>query len=266
MLRICGLPGIEMDCGCVSEITPKREKALEDLTGRHFGEWEVLKRAKSKKGRTMWECRCSCGTERTISTHDLKAGKTHSCRNTVHINLYRRRELSGKQFGSLKVLKATNQRDYKGSIIWHCLCEKCGKEKDISEDALVHGGYKSCGCEQHVFGKELSKQRHFYNGTCLEALSLERKARSDNQSGMLGVNIGKNGLYKAAIGFQGKRYYLGTYKTMEEAGIAYQTAKQKLHGGFIKAYTAWNESGKAEELIFNVTYVNGEFLIQSNFL
>lgn len=46
-----------------------------DLIGCHFGEWEVLRYAGNKK----WECRCSCGTERTLSGGNLRNGMTLSC-------------------------------------------------------------------------------------------------------------------------------------------------------------------------------------------
>lgn len=260
------LRGTVTDCGCRPKVSARRGTIAENLTGQHFGEWKVLHRAENKNKRVMWNCQCSCGTLRIISAHDLKAGKTKCCRNPVHSHLYNRRDLTGESFGSLKVLSATAERDYKGSVMWRCKCELCGNEKKLSEDALVHGKYKSCGCGQYIYGKELQKLLHHYKGTCLESLSLERKVRSDSKTGVTGVSRRKNGTYKARIGFRGRNYCLGTYDTLREAEVAYQKAKQKLHGGFIAAYKLWMEDGRSEELIFEVKYTDGEFLIESNYL
>lgn len=43
-----------------------------DLTGRRFGKWSVLKRAPNdKNNHTMWQCKCDCGTERIILSRNL---------------------------------------------------------------------------------------------------------------------------------------------------------------------------------------------------
>lgn len=260
------LRGTVTNCGCIPKSTARRGRIAENLKGRHFGEWEVLYRSENRNEKVMWTCRCSCGTLRDIPARDLKKGKTRSCQGTIHNLPHSRRDLTGKTFGGLKVLHVTNQRDYKGSVMWHCKCAKCGGEKNFSEDALVHKGYKSCGCDQYSFGKELPKRLHYHNGTSLEAIALDRKVRSDSKSGVIGVYEQKNGTYCSGITFQGKKYYLGKFQTLGAASIAYRRAKKTLHGGFIKAYNAWVESGKEEELIFDVNYIDGEFLIKSNYL
>lgn len=255
------------DCGCVEKKSAHGPVA-EDLTGKYFGEWEVLRRAENKKGRVMWVCRCSCGTIKTISAHDLKQGKTHSCRNPVHKNLYNQKDLTSKVFGNLRVLHVTRERDYKGSVLWRCQCERCGRIKDISEDSLVHGHYKSCGCGQYDYGEKLIEYRHFYKGTCVE--SLGRRRRSDNKTGVTGVSQNKNGTYRCGIRFQGKMYYLGTYTDLNEAACVRRHAEEQLHGTFLKAYAEWardtEKTGEDKELIFQVAFINGTFSIQSNYL
>jgi hypothetical protein len=57
----------------------------EDLSGRVFGRWLVLRRTVgAPKGGTMWLCRCDpqhggCGTERAVSAGHLKGGRSKSC-------------------------------------------------------------------------------------------------------------------------------------------------------------------------------------------
>lgn len=55
-----------------------------DKSGQVFGQWTVLKRHVG----TMWKCRCTCGTIKSVSGTSLKLGKSKSCGCTqydVHI-------------------------------------------------------------------------------------------------------------------------------------------------------------------------------------
>lgn len=51
-----------------------------DLTGQEFGRLIVIKRiSNSKRGRTRWLCRCSCGGETIVYGCHLRDGHTKSC-------------------------------------------------------------------------------------------------------------------------------------------------------------------------------------------
>ncbi|TVY09882.1 hypothetical protein [Paenibacillus cremeus] len=55
---------------------------VDDLTGRKFGRWTVLKRVENNKvGRAMWLCECSCDskTQKPLSSSVLKTGDSTSC-------------------------------------------------------------------------------------------------------------------------------------------------------------------------------------------
>ena len=58
----------------------------------------------------------------------------------------------------------------------------------------------------------------------------QRKARSDNGCGVLGVRPHGN-KYRAVIKSKGKRYHLGLFFTAEEAHEAYVQAKRQIHAG-----------------------------------
>ena len=60
----------------------KRTKANEliDMTGRRFGDWLVLQKAKSSKKGAKWLCQCDCGTKQEIYGSILRAGNSKSCR------------------------------------------------------------------------------------------------------------------------------------------------------------------------------------------
>ena len=54
--------------------------AFADLTGRRFGRLVALRRVESDSGgRTVWECRCDCGTIKCIRAAALTQGLTKSC-------------------------------------------------------------------------------------------------------------------------------------------------------------------------------------------
>ena len=141
-------------------------------------------------------------------------------------------DLTGKRFSQLLVTEKTEKRDYKGSVIWKCLCD-CGTECMYSEDDLVHHEIKSCGCyRSNVLSHNLNKGLHRIEGTCLERLCIT-KARADSKSGYVGIYIAANGSYRVSIGLQGKRHYLGTYHSLDEA-VKARKRGEELHMEFLE--------------------------------
>lgn len=53
-------------------------RKYEELTGKKFGRWTVLRRDYSKS-QSAWWCRCDCGTERGVFTSLLTSGNSKSC-------------------------------------------------------------------------------------------------------------------------------------------------------------------------------------------
>lgn len=72
-------------CGCLlSELMRERMKHIprkppQDLVGKRFFRLRVERAVKDDRGRTDWECRCSCGTLAVIETAALTRGKQVSC-------------------------------------------------------------------------------------------------------------------------------------------------------------------------------------------
>ena len=56
------------------------ERPFEDLSGRTFYRWTVLRPygKTPSEGRMFW-CRCECGVERAVSGHSLRVGRSKSC-------------------------------------------------------------------------------------------------------------------------------------------------------------------------------------------
>lgn len=63
-----------------------------------------------------------------------------------------------------------------------------------------------------------------------ENLQNQRKARSDNKSGLLGVShVTRTGMYIAQIQVNKKHKYIGSFYTAQDAHDAYLKEKRKLH-------------------------------------
>lgn len=69
--------GKTKSCGCAKVDFGKAK--LQDITGKVFGRWEVLRRADVMSPHVKWVCRCSCGTEADVFGHNLTRGLSVSC-------------------------------------------------------------------------------------------------------------------------------------------------------------------------------------------
>lgn len=84
----------------------------------------------------------------------------------------------------------------------------------------------------HIDGiKTNNKWINLRNGTHAQNLQNYKKANSHNKSGLLGAHMVNNNPnhFTSEIIKNGKRKFLGTFKTAEEAHKAYLEAKRKLH-------------------------------------
>ena len=56
-----------------------KQRKFRNLINKKFGRWTVIKKAETIKHKTMWLCKCSCGTEKKVYVYNLITGKTISC-------------------------------------------------------------------------------------------------------------------------------------------------------------------------------------------
>lgn len=167
-------------------------------------------------------------------------------------------DLSGKKFGRLTALYPTARRDRKGSVYWHCICD-CGNEFEATEDGLLFENNRSYGCLKRELQAGINDRLHRVEGTCLEWLE-KRKHRKDNTSGFRGITYMKQrGKYRVSIGFQGKRFYLGSYSNIDDAIRIRLQAEEDIHNTFLKMYREWDrkasedpEWGKENPFVFRV--------------
>jgi hypothetical protein len=255
--------GIDTSCGCEQKQHPaKRGQIAENLTGQKFGRLTAIRPGGKKGGRTAWLCRCECGNECTVSSSNLKSGAVKSCGCLKEEYEHRYKDISGMRFGRLTAIEPTGKRDYKGSILWKCRCD-CGNYTEASQDGLVQGNYVSCGCRKKEIMDQIGSTLTFTEGTCVEWLK-NRKHRNDNTSGFRGVNLKPDGTYRAGIGFKGKRYYLGSFETYDDAVNMRLEAENMIHDGFIAARERWEQNNSGEPLLFEVRKNEGSLEIVSS--
>ena len=235
-------------CGCDKKSKSSLGSVPEDLTGNRYGQLTVLRLQKYREnGKSSWLCQCECGNQCTVSADSLYYLKRKSC-GCLHRQLAASeiKDLRNQMFGKLKAIEPTEKKDSKGSVVWKCICD-CGTELYISQDSLIQGVYKSCGCVRQDQQKNLHENLTLVNNTCIEVLE-KRKHRKDNTSGFRGVSKGPDGKWMVTIGFQGKRYYEGLYSDYNDAVEARLSIEDALHTDFIETYQSWKQQAQSDEI------------------
>ena len=122
-------------------------RKLLDIAGQRFGRLTAIKPTDQRQGGCIiWECQCDCGNVTCVSGDSLRQNRTKSC-GCLRKNCGKKnaKSLIGQRFGQLTVIKPTDKRSNKGSIIWECKCD-CGNITYVGTDYLTIGHTKSCGC------------------------------------------------------------------------------------------------------------------------
>jgi hypothetical protein len=114
------------------------------LENKRFGKLLVLKEIieRSQAKSVKWECLCDCGNKVFPTTTRLLHGKAVSC------GCCTRKDLTGKKFGKLTVIKRGEKKS--PCYSWLCKCI-CGKEVDVLSSSLSSGTTKSCGCSRIIY-------------------------------------------------------------------------------------------------------------------
>lgn len=219
---------------------------FEDLKGKTFGEWNVIKldeelmeqrKKEGKHRRTYWICKCSCGNIKSVSSGDLKSGKTLSC-GCLYAgrNIY---DLS-KEYGIGYDKKGRcfyfDKEDYdlikdyywyikdgyavsnnKGNFIkMHRLIMSPPKDKVIDH---INRNRNDNRKKNLLICDQLKNCRNVPN-------------RKDNSSGYNGVDKDGN-KWRVRISVKGKRIPIGEYDTYEEAVEKRKEAELKYWGEII---------------------------------
>lgn len=242
-----------------------------DLTGQRFGKLTVLGdsgQRDSARG-VLWNCRCDCGGECAVSTARLREGRARNC-GCDRPRSHNWRDLTGRRFGRLTVVREAPEKSRADKTAWHCRCD-CGAEVDVMAGSLLRGLTKSCGCLNREKNRKMHEHMHYRDDTCVEQLRRSCSDSGVNSAGFRGLFLTKTGKYRASITFRKRHYTLGYYGSFDEAVRARLDAEQSLHAGYLKALEQYERYAKADPawaeenpFYYNVTRKNGEFLIYTN--
>lgn len=124
-----------------------------DLVGQTFNNLTIV--AVASKGPTGFSFKtiCACGNECIVERHKLLSGQKKSCGclKLEHKIPSPSKDLTGKQFGELRVLELHPERRLlKHSRVRQWICEcSCGKQVNVTGSNLNSGVTKSCGHLKH---------------------------------------------------------------------------------------------------------------------
>ena len=137
------------------------------------------------------------------------------------------KNLTGKRFGRLVVIKETKKRARNRCVVWECKCD-CGRTTFVQTFYLRSGGTKSCGCLRREITEENAKvfrKATFKEGTHLYLL--RTGASKTSNTGVIGVSLDRNtNKYRAYIRFKSKLIRLGRYENLKDAIAARQRAEE----------------------------------------
>jgi len=238
------LYGGSHSCGCLRDET-FRSKVVYDLAGKIFGELTVLRKAEHQKknGGVWWTCRCSCGNTYDVPATLLVKGRRTHCPDRSHERNYASTDIAGRRFHRLTAMYPTENRDAKGSVIWHCKCE-CGNEVDVPYNSLVYCSMKSCGCQKKENDLKLQENLTHVDGTSIDHIR-SQTIPSSNTTGYRGVYLIR-GKYVAKMVFQQKQYHLGTYAQIEDAMKARRQAEILVFDETAAYYEKWQKKAEAD--------------------
>lgn len=138
--------GSTRSCGCLLR---DRNPKIKSLLGQTFGQLTVIGRNSNIKGKlkSRWICKCSCGKIKSFLGGPLQRGTTKSCGcyTKKYLSDFFTKNLIGKKYSRLVVVKRVDKFHPSKLSLWECLCS-CGNVVVKKSVALVHNRVKSCGC------------------------------------------------------------------------------------------------------------------------
>lgn len=232
-------------CGCLKG-TP-----INDLTGERFGRLTVIERGENDKtGHLRWWVQCDCGSPKKLVNKDaLLSGRTVSCGCYLREIYKQPKEIKPSiynldgDFGIGYTDKGEefyfDIEDYEKIRRYHWWKDDNGyivtqtKRKSILLHRLVMNACDQNVDVDHIYHDEYDARKENLR-KCSHRENLSNRVLSkNNTSGHIGVRWDKrNQKWVSTISCNGRSYYLGAFKNIEDAIIARKTAEEKYFGEF----------------------------------
>lgn len=237
-------------------------KVKEDLTGQHFGKWEVIEQAEDYvsplgKHEAQWLCKCNCEshTIKVVQQAHLKSRKSLSC---GCYNKERIRETHKKtnkyilyeDYGILWTSN-TNEEVYfdiedAEQILKYCWYKDCtgypaSTINDKTTRLHVHLGFK---WYDHCNRNKLDNRKENLRPCTDSQNGTNKNLRVDNTSGVIGVYwFSRDKKWKAQININKKTKGLGTFDNKKDAIKARLKAEVEHYGEFAPQKHLFEEYG-----------------------
>ena len=238
-------------------------RKIEDLEGKRFGKLVVVKfigykQTKSSGNRSIWECKCDCGNIKNVLRDNLVSGRTKSCGCLKKENLnnwnnntkrkYKRKRLQNTYdlTGEYGIGYTRNGKEFYfdledyDKIKDYYWCINDGYVASVVDDKYVWM-HRLVLC---IENDENKKVDHIKHNKCdnrksklrvvdVSKNNMNRKIRSDNTSGIVGVCWNKKyNKWMSYICAYGKRKTLGYFEDINEAIKARKEAEDEYFGEY----------------------------------
>lgn len=224
------LNGVKKSCGCLNH------KHME-ISGKRFD----MLIAVEYLGKSTWRCKCDCGNEKNVKTHDLIAKRVHSCgclgRTRQVASIRKNRKLSRKNYPQVLIkslaydsdkILAKNRELTKKDVVMF-FCEKHGNyRKQVSEFLrTVKKGNSGCPKCAKSFSSQEDEIRRFVSSlgfssikdrTILDGKEIDiyiPELRIGIEYNGSAFHASKNGVYEN----KDKNYHMNKFILAKERGI-----------------------------------------------
>ena len=225
-----------------------------DLTGQRFGRLTVVSRAENyvsptgKSRHLRWDCICDCGNKCTVYGDALKAGRTKSCgclqkENLNIINKHGRiktnkYEIVGEtvyvtvEKSEEKVICDLEDWEYLKEYYWnlntngYVTAATSGRKRAMMHKLIMPDN--TYEVVDHINRNKLDNRKGNLRYTTYSVNAQNRSLTPNNKNGCFGVRKSKN-RWQAIITSYGKKIFIGSFKTKEEAIAARKEAERIYH-------------------------------------
>lgn len=183
--------GASKSCGCYHKKMIQKKNRI-NLSGKRYGLLTVQEKYRSKKGNTIWLCKCKCGTDRWVHYGALIEGRSKSCGMCEHRLKPPKTNQKGRLKGRLLVTGKWRRTKEPPTIEWECEC-KCGKKGIWLSTGRLNGNVQSCGC---LTKESAAKTQH---ALAKYKISLSNKQRSRLEAQVKKHKVGSRRYIKTMV-------------------------------------------------------------------